>query len=69
MSPITDQRSATRAAATGRYNAVSIDGMFENVPSCANDWLLKTTLRDSWKFDGYVTWRPGVWVAYNVMCS
>ena len=22
---------------------------------CANDWLLQTTLRDSWRFDGYVT--------------
>ena len=25
------------------------------MPSCANDWLLQKTLRDSWKFDGYVT--------------
>lgn len=25
------------------------------VPSCANDWLLGTLLRDSWQFDGYVT--------------
>ena len=29
--------------------------MFKNVPSCANDWLLQTTLRDSWRFEGYVT--------------
>ena len=25
------------------------------VPSCANDWLLGTLLRESWQFDGYVT--------------
>jgi len=25
------------------------------VPSCASNWLLKTLLRDSWEFDGYVT--------------
>lgn len=25
------------------------------MPSCANDWLLGTLLRDSWHFDGYVT--------------
>jgi beta-D-xylosidase 4 len=31
------------------YNAVN------GVPSCANDWLLGTLLRDSWNFDGYVT--------------
>jgi len=31
------------------YNA--IDG----VPACANKFLLQTTLRDAWKFDGYVT--------------
>lgn len=31
------------------YNAVN------GVPSCANDWLLGTLLRDSWQFDGYVT--------------
>lgn len=37
------------------YNAVSVPGVFDNVPSCANDWLLQTTLRDSWRFDGYVT--------------
>jgi hypothetical protein len=24
------------------------------VPSCANDFLLRTILRDSWSFDGYV---------------
>jgi beta-glucosidase-like glycosyl hydrolase len=24
-------------------------------PSCANEWLLKTVLRDTWEFDGYVT--------------
>jgi beta-glucosidase-like glycosyl hydrolase len=29
--------------------------LFSNVPSCANDWLLKDTLHDSWAFDGYVT--------------
>ena len=42
------------------YNAVTAtqgdqDPLFSNVPSCANDWLLQDTLRDSWKFDGYVT--------------
>ena len=31
------------------YNAVN------GVPSCANNWLLGTLLRDSWAFDGYVT--------------
>jgi hypothetical protein len=31
------------------YNAVN------GVPSCANEWLLGTLLRDSWEFDGYVT--------------
>ena len=31
------------------YNSVN------GVPSCANDWLLGTLLRDSWQFDGYVT--------------
>ena len=25
------------------------------MPSCANPWLLKTVLRESWQFDGYVT--------------
>ena len=30
------------------YNAVN------GVPSCANDWLLKDVLRDSWQFDGCV---------------
>jgi beta-glucosidase-like glycosyl hydrolase len=25
------------------------------VPSCANKWLLTDTLRDAWKFDGYVS--------------
>ena len=25
------------------------------MPSCANDWLLGTLLRESWQFDGYVT--------------
>ena len=25
------------------------------IPSCANDWLLKTVARDSWNFDGYIT--------------
>ena len=25
------------------------------MPSCASNWLLKTLLRDSWEFDGYVT--------------
>ena len=28
------------------YNAVN------GVPSCANDWLLGTLLRESWQFDG-----------------
>lgn len=43
------------------YNAVTAtqdngkDPVFSNVPSCANDWLLQETLRDGWKFDGYVT--------------
>jgi xylan 1,4-beta-xylosidase len=31
------------------YNAVN------GVPSCANDWLLRTVLRQGWGFDGYVT--------------
>jgi len=31
------------------YNSVN------GQPSCANDWLLKTVLRESWNFDGYVT--------------
>jgi len=31
------------------YNAVN------GFPSCANPWLLNTTLRNSWRFDGYVT--------------
>jgi len=31
------------------YNAVN------GVPSCANDWLLRTVARDAWGFDGYVT--------------
>eukprot|EP00047_Mylnosiga_fluctuans_P006447 m.246915 g.246915 ORF g.246915 m.246915 type:complete len:772 (-) comp15227_c0_seq1:9-2324(-) len=31
------------------YNAVN------GVPSCANDFLLNTTLRSSWGFEGYVT--------------
>eukprot|EP00435_Cladocopium_sp_Y103_P040526 s2108_g11.t1 len=31
------------------YNAVN------EVPSCANDWLLQTVARDNWGFDGYIT--------------
>ena len=31
------------------------DNAVNGVPSCANDWLLTTLLRDSWGFDGYVT--------------
>ena len=31
------------------YNSVN------GVPSCANDWLLKTVARGEWGFDGYVT--------------
>jgi beta-glucosidase-like glycosyl hydrolase len=31
------------------YNEVN------GIPSCANDWLLKTVLRETWQFDGYVT--------------
>ena len=31
------------------YNAIN------GVPSCANDWLLKTVARDAWNFDGYIT--------------
>lgn len=31
------------------YNSVN------GQPSCANEWLLKTVLRDTWQFDGYVT--------------
>ena len=30
------------------YNAI------DNVPACANTYLLQHTLRDDWKFDGYV---------------
>ena len=30
------------------YNAI------DNVPACANTYLLQHTLRDAWKFDGYV---------------
>jgi hypothetical protein len=33
----------------GSYNAVN------GVPSCANDWLLKTMLRQTFGFNGYVT--------------
>ena len=36
------------------YNAVTVDGVFKNIPSCSNDWLLKKTLREGWDFDGYV---------------
>eukprot|EP00948_MAST-09A_sp_MAST-9A-sp1_P000287 g287.t1 len=42
------------------YNAVTATRgnnstpLFSNQPSCANTWLLNT-LRDTWKFDGYVT--------------
>jgi beta-glucosidase-like glycosyl hydrolase len=31
------------------YNSVN------GKPSCANDWLLETTLRETWGFEGYVT--------------
>ena len=31
------------------YNAIN------GVPACANDWLLQTTLREGWRFEGYVT--------------
>jgi len=31
------------------YNAVN------GVPSCANDWLLKTVARENWGFNGYIT--------------
>jgi len=31
------------------YNAVN------GIPSCANDWLLKTVAREQWEFDGYIT--------------
>ena len=34
--------------ATASYNAVN------GVPSCANNWLLGTLLRDAWGFDGTV---------------
>ena len=30
------------------YNAVN------GVPSCANDWLLKTVARENWGFDGAI---------------
>jgi len=30
------------------YNSVN------GIPSCANEWLLKTVLREDWMFDGYV---------------
>ena len=42
------------------YNAVN------GVPSCANDFLLKEKLRDSWRFDGYVTSDCG---AINDVCA
>ena len=32
-----------------RYNSLN------GVPACANDWLLQTTLREGWRFEGYVT--------------
>jgi hypothetical protein len=41
--------SATQLRRAGSYNAVN------GVPSCANDWLLKDTLRGNWQFNGYVT--------------
>ena len=31
------------------YNAIN------GVPSCANTWLLQTTAREAWGFDGYIT--------------
>lgn len=34
--------------AASSYNAVN------GVPSCANNWLLGTLLRDAWGFDGTV---------------
>jgi xylan 1,4-beta-xylosidase len=46
------QACVTEGKASGimcSYNAVN------GVPSCANDWLLGTLLRDAWEFDGYVT--------------
>eukprot|EP01013_Petalomonas_cantuscygni_P003871 TRINITY_DN14118_c0_g1_i1.p1 TRINITY_DN14118_c0_g1~~TRINITY_DN14118_c0_g1_i1.p1 ORF type:complete len:810 (-),score=165.70 TRINITY_DN14118_c0_g1_i1:209-2638(-) len=45
------------------YNAVN------GVPSCANDWLLKTVARGEWQFDGYITSDCGadfdVWGQHN----
>ena len=45
---------------SSRYNAMTITKgnsslpfpSVNNVPSCANDWLLNETLRGSWNFDG-----------------
>ena len=31
------------------YNALN------GIPTCANDWLLKTVARGQWQFDGYIT--------------
>jgi beta-glucosidase-like glycosyl hydrolase len=46
------QDCVTEGKATGimcSYNQVN------GQPSCANEWLLKTVLRDTWEFDGYIT--------------
>jgi beta-glucosidase-like glycosyl hydrolase len=46
---------------SGRYNAVN------GVPSCANDWLLGTVLRQTWQFYGYVT-SGGARVVFDYCC-
>ena len=46
------KRSVIEGGAKGvmcSYNAIN------GVPSCANKWLLQTTLREAWNFSGYVT--------------
>ena len=51
MHTITAARSPSPLArnAFRSYNAVN------GVPMCANNFLLKTVMRDTWGFDGYIT--------------